>query len=253
MKHNVLEPNKTMHHEFCRLGDGRKAFLRSTPKAVTPFGGLAVLIEFWRHLQLPELLGRLMPFSYTSPNSHGWKSERRFVVVRERVREDKRAVGRKLIDVPGYTYRVFVTNRPDAPEELWRDYNQRACVEQRICELKDDLAADGFCRQEFYATEAAFRAVLVLFNLLSMWQTASRGPERKYQRASSLRTQVFVCGALAGRVGHTYVLHMSMSWGGLETRKGFMENAQRWCESIAPRLENATDPPAQNAQPSPQN
>jgi hypothetical protein len=66
-----LEPNKTMHHEFCRLGDARKAFLRSTPKAVTPFGGLAVLIEFWRHLRLPELLGRLMPFAYTSPNSHG--------------------------------------------------------------------------------------------------------------------------------------------------------------------------------------
>jgi hypothetical protein len=51
------------------------------------------------------------------------------------VRALRTPAGRKLIDVPGYTYRVFVTNRPDAPEELWRDYNQRACVEQRICEL----------------------------------------------------------------------------------------------------------------------
>jgi len=41
----------------------------------------------------------------------GWSRERRFVVVRERVREDKAAVGRKLIDVPGYTFRVWVTNR----------------------------------------------------------------------------------------------------------------------------------------------
>jgi GTP-binding protein EngB required for normal cell division len=34
----------------------------------------------------------------------GWSQARRFVVVRERVRETKAAVGRKLIDVPGYTF-----------------------------------------------------------------------------------------------------------------------------------------------------
>jgi hypothetical protein len=37
----------------------------------------------------------------------GWSKERRFVVVRERIRESKAAVGRKLIDVPGYTFRVW--------------------------------------------------------------------------------------------------------------------------------------------------
>ena len=46
----------------------------------------------------------------------GWKKERRFVVIRERLRESKQAVGRKLIDVPGYTYRVFVTDSQEAPE-----------------------------------------------------------------------------------------------------------------------------------------
>lgn len=39
----------------------------------------------------------------------GWTKERRFVVVRERVRETKAAVGRRLRDVPGYTFRVWVT------------------------------------------------------------------------------------------------------------------------------------------------
>jgi len=34
------------------------------------------------------------------------------------VREGKAAVGRKLLDVPGYTYRIFVTNRTDAPEVI---------------------------------------------------------------------------------------------------------------------------------------
>ena len=38
----------------------------------------------------------------------GWSKERRFVVVRERIRETKAAVGRQLLDVPGYTFRVWV-------------------------------------------------------------------------------------------------------------------------------------------------
>jgi len=86
----------------------------------------------------------------------GWSKERRFVVVRERERESKAAVGRRLIDVPGYTFRIWVTNRKESALELWRDYNQRACIEQRIEELKHDLAADGFCLQPFFATESAF-------------------------------------------------------------------------------------------------
>ena len=35
-----------------------------------------------------------------------WDTERRFIAVRERVRESRPSVGRKLIEVPGYTFRV---------------------------------------------------------------------------------------------------------------------------------------------------
>ena len=94
----------------------------------------------------------------------GWAKERRFVVVRERIRESKEALGRKLLDVPGYTFRIWVTNRNEGALELWRDYNGRARVEQRIEELKHDLAADGFCLHPFFATESAFLAILLTFN-----------------------------------------------------------------------------------------
>ena len=40
-------------------------------------------------------------------------------------------------------FRVFVTHRQGDGVELWRDYNQRACIEQHIAELKNDLQADG--------------------------------------------------------------------------------------------------------------
>ena len=39
----------------------------------------------------------------------GWAEPREFLAIRERVRENKNAVGRRLIDVEGYTLRVFVT------------------------------------------------------------------------------------------------------------------------------------------------
>jgi hypothetical protein len=68
----------------------------------------------------------------------GWSTERRSVVEREQAREAKAAVGRKLLDVPGYTFRAWVTNRTEAPLALWRDYSGRATVEQRIEELKNE-------------------------------------------------------------------------------------------------------------------
>jgi hypothetical protein len=117
---------------------------------------------------------------------HGWSQERRFVVIREMEREDKSAVGRRLIDVPGYTYRVFVTNRDEDPVTLWRDYNQRACIEQRIEELKNDLAADGFCMKQLthppphggFALRAACGCLSHLLPADSALRHRSRVPER---------------------------------------------------------------------------
>jgi len=151
----------------------------------------------------------------------GWSRKRRFVVVREQIQERKPSVGRKLFEVPGYTFRVFVTNCADPPEEIWRDYNQRACMEQRIEELKSDLAADDFCLKEFFATEAAFLSILMLFNLLGEFQraTAMTG----YRQPASLRAQVFLCGAILGRAARRPVLHLSAAWGGLEKRNSLFD------------------------------
>ncbi len=143
----------------------------------------------------------------------GWNAERRFVVVREQVRESRASVGRKLIDVPGYTFRVFVTSQSAAPAEIWRDYNRRADMENRIAELKHDLGAHGFCMKQFFATEAAFRSVLLLFNLLAEFQRAAG--LGSYCEPATLRTQVLTCGAILGRAGRRVIVHLSQSWGEL--------------------------------------
>jgi hypothetical protein len=165
----------------------------------------------------------------------GWSKERRFVVVRERVRESKAAVGRKLLDVPGYTFRVWVTNRSEAALELWRDYNGRACVEQRIEELKHDLAADGFCLQPFFATEAAFLAVLFAFNLLSLYQHQTT-PDAPYRQPGTLRVAVFLCGAVLGVMGRDVVVKLSAAWGGLRKHKPLVAATLDGRKGASPKL-----------------
>jgi hypothetical protein len=166
---------------------------------------------------------------------HGWSVARRFVAIRERVRAGRDSVGRKLIDVPGYTFRVFVTSCSDPPEEIWRGYNRRADMENRIAELKHDLGADGFCLQQFFATEAAFRAVLLLFNLLAEFQRAAGLPV--YRAPATIRSQVLTCGALLGRAGRRLVLHLSQSWGGLKTRIPLLDSILNWQIPTSPKLE----------------
>lgn len=165
----------------------------------------------------------------------GWSKERRFVVVRERIHESRAAVGRRLIDVPGYTFRVWVTNRSEGALELWRDYNQRACLEQRIEELKHDLSADGFCLQPFFATEAAFLAVLCTFNLLSLYQHQTT-PGQPYRQPGTLRVAVFLCGAVLGVMGREMVVKLSAAWGGLGKHKPLVEATLNWRNVASPKL-----------------
>jgi len=164
----------------------------------------------------------------------GWLRPRRFVVIREQLRAERASLGRKLLDVPGYTFRVFVTNFALPPEEIWRDYNHRADMENRIAELKHDLAADDFCLREFFATEAAFRSILLLFNLLGEFQRACRFT--RYRQPATLRAQVFLCGALLGRAGRRLVLHLSTSWGGLQQRIPLLENVLTYGVPTSPKL-----------------
>ena len=57
-----------------------------------------------------------------------------------------------------------------------RHDNRRADMENRIAELKHDLDADGFYLKEFFAIEATFRAILLLFNRLAGFQRAAGSP-----------------------------------------------------------------------------
>ncbi len=188
----------------------------------------AARVNSWRALDEHYAVGEF------SLQLLGWDHPRRFGVIREQLRAERTSLGRKLLEVPGYTFRVFVTNLALPPEEIWRDYNRRADMENPIAELKHDLAADDSCLHEFFATEAAFRSILRLFNLLGEFQRATG--LTTYRQPATLRAQVFLCGTLLGRAGHLLVLHLSASWGGLQRRIPLLENVLAYGVPTSPKL-----------------
>ena len=166
----------------------------------------------------------------------GWVNARRFVVVRERIRESQESLGKKLFEWPEYTFRVFVTSLPSPPEEIWRDYNHRADMENRIAELKHDLGADRFCLKDFHATDAVFRSILLLFNLLSEFRRASGMPQHK--EPGTLRSEVFLCGGELKRKGDEIILSLSTAWGGLKQRIPLLSSILTWVYPISPKLDS---------------
>lgn len=185
-------------------------------------------VHEWRTVDTRTAVGE---FTLQLPS---WSRPRRFIAVRLRLADPKE---QRLLAVPGYEFRVFVTNRDEPPEWLWRHYDQRAAIEPRFSELKEDLAADDFCLREFFATEAAFLSVLFVFNLLSVLQALHAKPGDAQQRPATLRQSLFVCGAIAGRSGHNFVLYLSSAWGGLTSRKPLLDKIRTAVFPTSPKLD----------------
>src|SRR5207302_6025188 len=69
----------------------------------------AARVQTWRDLDENYAVGEFQLQLY------GWDRERHFVVIRERLREEQSSAGRKLLEVPGYTFRIYVSNASAAP------------------------------------------------------------------------------------------------------------------------------------------
>lgn len=138
-----------------------------------------------------------------------WKKPRRMVVVRERIREGRDNRGKKLFEVPGYTYSAVFTNMDDGPVEVWRFYNGRADVENRIKELRYDFGADGFCLDSFFGTEAALRLIAFLYNLVTLFKKTVMGSLKPTLK--TIRYAIIVTGAQLGSSGRRKILRLSAS------------------------------------------
>lgn len=151
-----------------------------------------------------------------------WSRGRRLVLIRQRNREKDFVRGRELFDDPAWRYQGIFTDLPWPPEEVWRFYRKRATLETKIRELKWDYGIDGFCMKKFFATEAAFQAVCLAYNLMQQFQKELGF--RTKRTLGVIRMMVLSCGAELGRAGRKLVLRLSVSGG---RRRLFEEYAKR--------------------------
>jgi hypothetical protein len=181
----------------------RELFYAIACRMTAPLRRVIVGVRNWQEF------GPGLQVSEIAYQTYGWPHPRRVVVVREEEKERPEARGRKLIEVPGYKFHAIVTTLELAPVDLWRFYNSRADSENRIKELKEDFGADGFCLRPFQGTEAVFRLICCLYNLVTQFKREVLNDEAV--RLTTLRHRLLVVGAVLGAHGRKRVLRLGIT------------------------------------------
>lgn len=169
-------------------------------------------------------------FSYCA---NGWDHERRIIVVRKDSDQYPQTGGKLLFpeieEFEKYKYAAFVTNVNFSAELVWHLYNQRADCENRIRELKHDYGIEGFCMEDFYSTEAAFRLAMVGYNLMSLFRLQVMN-HKHLPYLSTMRFQCIAIGSYLVKSGRKTTLKLSAK----QKRRQFLEDLFQKVANISP-------------------
>ncbi|MDP4280876.1 MAG: IS1380 family transposase [Bacteroidota bacterium] len=162
----------------------------------------------------------------------GWDHARRIVVVRKSKSEHPNNGGKSLFEeydeFSTYLYSAFLTDLELVDRLIWDLYRHRA--ETQIRELKESYGLEGFCRENFGATEAAFRWVCVAYNLMSLYKIALINSKHD----PTLATLKFHCIAIVSylvRLSRKTTLVMSVN----NRRRAFFDGLFQKIENIKPQ------------------
>lgn len=145
-----------------------------------------------------------------------WKTERRYVAIRQDVKRRQHAMGKELslfgddFDMGEYRFSVWITNSGETAHEVWKQCRPRGNDENTIKELKEDFALGGFSMKKFYSTEAAMILRVFVYNLFVLFRHEILGQKEKSKRLMTLRYKYFVIPAQLGRDGRGQVLRISV-------------------------------------------
>lgn len=150
----------------------------------------------------------------------GWAKARRIVVIKQSEEIRRRATGKKLKTlfssmgieddkIYRTRYHAFVTSQSLPAIEIWEQYKRRGDAENRIKELKEDFGVEGFCMDNFCATETAMRFVMVAYNLMSLFRQLTHQNQAQ-PKLSTLRFNCFAVGSWIEGTNENRVLKMSV-------------------------------------------
>jgi DDE family transposase len=100
------------------------------------------------------------------------KPGRRLILIRQRIAERPQAGGKLLVEAPAYRFQALWTNLPASfsPLLVWRRYNGRADVENRIKELGEQFGIKRLAVKNFWGTEAMHQLAIAAYNLCVLLQ-----------------------------------------------------------------------------------
>jgi len=169
-----------------------------------------------------------------------WNNKIRRMIVVRTPKEDKSLKDQELFNdyaqIHQYEYSAFVTDSNFSAVEVHRRYNQRGESENRIKELKYDYGVDGFALQSFPAMEAAFRFIMVAFNIMTIFKQAIMLSSKNH-RLSTIKFQCIAIGSYL--VSSARKIKMKLAASG--KRRHFLEHLFENLEVIRPpyRFSNA--------------
>lgn len=149
----------------------------------------------------------------------------RLIVVRQQIAERPDAGGKQLLAVPGYKFQALRTNLPASVSalEVWRRYNGRADIENRIKELGAQFGLKGLCCRSFWATEAACHLAITAYNLCVALQRRLGQPQRA--ELGTLRRRLFTCAAVFSHAAGQPTLKLAVA--GVKARHWWLALLQR--------------------------
>jgi hypothetical protein len=135
---------------------------------------------------------------------------RRLIVIRQRVQDRPQAGGKTLLDLDGYRFQALVTNLPASVTALavWRRYNGRADLENRIKELGEQFGIKRLCVQNFWGTEALHHLAIAAYNLCVLLQR--RLGQLEKCELNTLRWRLFGRAAVWSRRGGKPTLKLAV-------------------------------------------
>lgn len=159
---------------------------------------------------------------------------RRLIVLRQRLQRRPQAGGKMLLEVPGYRFQALVTNLPPrlGALQVWRRYNGRADIENRIKELGDQFGVKRLACAGFWATEAVHHLAITAYNLCVLLQR--RLGQQEHCQLQTLRWRLFTKAAVWSRAQGKPTLKLAI--------RG--EDQRSWWREILAKL---TGPPNGNA------
>jgi hypothetical protein len=126
------------------------------------------------------------------------------------------------LEVPGSKFQAFCTKllATAGPLEVWRRYNGRADIENRIKELGHLFGLKGLCYRSFWVVEAACHLAICDYSLCVGLRRRLGQPVRA--EWATLRWRLFACAAVFSHRGRKPNLKLAVA-----TTKG-----RRWWHTL---------------------